>query len=57
MARPKKAECLERVQIYLPKELLKKLELTDFIKKENFSKKLRDFIDTKINKDSSNETE
>jgi len=56
MARPKKDDCLERVQVYLPKETLKKLELTDFIKKENFSKKLRDFIDTKIDKDSSNET-
>jgi len=56
MARPKKEECFERVQVYLQKDILEKLELTDFIRKENWSKTLRDFINSKIEKDNSNET-
>jgi hypothetical protein len=56
MARPKKEECFERVQVYLPKQIITKLKLTDFIKKENWSKALRDLINEKIEKDNSNET-
>jgi len=56
MSRPKKEECFERVQVYLPKETIKKLELRDFIKKEHLSKTIRDFIENKIEKDNSNET-
>lgn len=57
MARPKKDECLERVQVYLPKQTITKLKLTDFIKKGNWSKTLRDFINEKTEKDHSNEAD
>ncbi len=56
MSRPKKEQCFERVQVYLPKETLKKLELTDFIKKQNWSQTLRNYINSKIEKDNSYET-
>lgn len=55
MVRPKKDECFERVQIYLPKETIKKLKLTDFIRETNFSKSLRDYINNQIEKDNSDD--
>ena len=58
MARPKKNENekFQRVQIYLPKNTIRKLELTDFIRESNFSKSLRDYINNQIEKDNSDES-
>jgi len=48
MARPKKDDALERVQVYLSPATVKRLELTAFIKKEHFSKHLRETLEKKM---------